>query len=59
MAMAVGYSAPHEVHESVRIWREMLATQYGGMDEVRKGKEMEVIKLLEEKEVKNYSWACP
>jgi hypothetical protein len=56
MPLAVGYSSPHEVHESIRVWRQI---RQGADDEGRRAKEVEVAKVFEEDMLKNYSWACP
>jgi aryl-alcohol dehydrogenase-like predicted oxidoreductase len=56
MPLAVGYSSPHEVHESIRVWRQI---RQGADDEGRRAKEVEVAKVFEEDRLKNYSWACP
>jgi len=55
MPMAVGYSSPNEVHESVSVWRKI---QDGGDDE-RIAKEAEVADVFEKDRVKNCSWPCP
>jgi len=47
MPLAVGYSALVEVHESIRIWRQMREDANGGG------------RIFDGDTVKNYSWACP
>lgn len=56
MPMAVGFSTLREVHESVRVWREVQA----GLDGAnRRHKEEEVTKVFDRAGFKDYSWSSP
>ena len=52
---AVGLSNPREVHECVRIWREVSGT----VDENRRAKEEEVKKIIGDSGFLDWSWASP
>jgi D-arabinose 1-dehydrogenase len=56
MPLAVGFSSPNEVHESVRVWRKI---QERDDDDSRRAKEAEVICVFEKDQLKNSSWPCP
>ena len=56
MPLAVGFSTLREVHESVRVWREVQARVDG---ENRKRKEEEVVKVFDRAGYKDYSWSSP
>ena len=56
MPLAVGFSTVREVHESVKVWREV----HGRVDgENRKRKEEEVVKVFDRAGYKDYSWSSP
>jgi len=59
MPLAVGYSAPPEVHESVKVWRQMIQAEKGTDDKGRRTKEADIVSVFVDNKVKNYSWACP
>lgn len=56
MPLAIGFSTLREVHESVRVWREVES----GLDgENRRRKEEEVAKVFDRAGFKDYSWSSP
>jgi len=58
MPVAVGLSSMKEVHESVKVWRQIQA-ENNKDSSVRVDKEQEVVKVFEEAGMKDYCWRSP
>lgn len=56
VATVAGFGTPREVHETMKIWRELAR---GTRLQERQGYEQKVIKIFEQSESKDYSWASP
>jgi len=56
MPMATGYSTPREVHESIKVWRQI---QEGVHVEARKMREEKVVQIFDHARFKDFSWASP
>jgi len=56
LPLVMGFSSPEEVHECVKVWREVLAGHQS--DERVKGEE-EVREILRQAEYLDWSWASP
>lgn len=56
MPLVVGMSSPHEVHECIKVWREV---QEGNRAEARRTYEEMVTKRLDDVGLKDWSWASP
>lgn len=57
MPLVVGLSNPREVHENVRVWREVLAE--GDQNEVRERRERMVREMIKDAGYMDWSWPSP